>query len=327
LKPLRTFIGAALLAMAAAGASAQSGDTGKLVRLVVPFPPGNAADLQARALGEHIRKAGQTVIVENRPGASGAIAFDYVARAPADGNTLLVASLSPIVITPAVNKSLPYNVERDFSPVALLGFNDVVLLSGMKFPGSSVSDLVNMAKAKPGELSYASIGQGTLAHMVMEQISARAALQLLHVPFKGSSQAYINLFSGDVTVMLDGMPQSLPQVQAGRLKALAILSKARSPFAPEIPTVAESGIASLRNVTVVGWTGVLVRAGTPREVIERLNAQTMQILADPEMRTFMANQRLQIYPPHSPDDFAQLIRKELEDWREVARLAKIEAVQ
>jgi tripartite-type tricarboxylate transporter receptor subunit TctC len=326
LKPLRTFI-AALLVMAAASASAQSGDAGKLVRLVVPFPPGNAADLQARALGEQMRKSGQTVIVENRPGASGAIAFDYVARAAADGNTLLVASLSPIVITPAVNKSLPYNVERDFSPVALLGFNDVVLLSGMKFPGNSVNDLVNMAKAKPGEISYASIGQGTLAHMVMEQISARAALQLLHVPFKGSSQAYINLFSGDVTVMLDGMPQSLPQVQAGRLKELAILSKARSPFAPEIPTVAESGIPSLRNVSVVGWTGILVRAGTPREVIERLNAQTMQILADPEMRTFMANQRLQIYPPHSPDDFAQLIRKELEDWREVARLAKIEAVQ
>jgi tripartite-type tricarboxylate transporter receptor subunit TctC len=315
------------MAMAAASASAQSGDAGKMVRLVVPFPPGNAADLQARALGEHVRKAGQTVIVENRPGASGAIAFDYVAKAPADGNTLLVASLSPIVITPAVNKSLAYNVERDFSPVALLGFNDVVLVSGMKFPGNSVNDLVNMAKAKPGELSYASIGQGTLAHMVMEQISARAALQLLHVPFKGSSQAYVNLFSGDVTVMLDGMPQSLPQVQAGRLKALAILSKARSPFAPEIPTVAESGIPSLRNVSVVGWTGVLVRAGTPREVIERLNAQAMQILADPEMRTFMANQRLQIYPPHSPDDFAQLIHKELEDWREVARLAKIEAVQ
>lgn len=320
-------IAALLLLPLTALVAAQPADPGKTVRLVVPFPPGNASDLQARALAEQMRKAGQRVAVENRPGASGAIALEHVMRSPADGTTLLVASLSPIVITPAISKSLPYDTVRDFTGVALLGFNDVVLLASPKFEAASVRELVAAARARPGGISYGSIGQGTLAHMVMEHMAARTGIRLQHVPYKGSSQALPDLVAGEVSVMLDGMPQSLPQVEAGRLKALAILGSSRSQFAPAIPTVAESGVPGLQDVNIVGWTGVLAAAATPRAKVVELNAEILKIMAGAEMQAFMKAQRLQIFPPHSADDFARQIRSELESWKEVARAAKVDAIQ
>ncbi len=320
-------IAAMLLLPLAALVAAQPADPGKTVRLVVPFPPGNASDLQARALAEQMRKGGQRIAVENRPGASGAIALEHVMRSPADGTTLLVASLSPIVITPAISKSLPYDTVRDFTGVALLGFNDVVLLASPKFEAASVRELVAAARARPGGISYGSIGQGTLAHMVMEHMAARTGIRLQHVPYKGSSQALPDLVAGEISVMLDGMPQSLPQVEAGRLKALAILGSSRSQFAPGIPTVAESGVAGLQDVNIVGWTGVLVAAATPRAKVVELNADILKIMAGGEMQAFMKAQRLQIFPPHSADDFARQIKSELESWKEVARAAKVDAIQ
>lgn len=305
----------------------QGTDAGRTVRLIVPFPPGNASDLQARALGEQMRKGGQRVTVENRPGASGAIALEHVMRSPADGTTLLVASLSPIVITPAISKALPYDTVRDFTGVALLGFNDVVLLASPKFEAASVRDLVAAARARPGVISYGSIGQGTLAHMVMEHMAARTGIRLQHVPYKGSSQALPDLMSGEVSIMLDGMPQSLPQVEAGRLKALAILGNSRSQFAPAIPTVAESGVPGLQDVHIVGWTGVLAAAATPRAKVLELNAEILKIMSSAEMQAYMKGQRLQIYPPHTADDFSRQIKAELENWKEVARAAKVEAIQ
>jgi len=213
-----SFLAAVAMALCVSPAAAQSADSGKLVRLVVPFPPGNAADVQARALGESLRKTGLRAVVENRPGASGVIALEHVLRSPADGSTLLVASLSPIVIAPALNKSLPYDVVRDFAGVALLGFNDVVMLASPKFDGKSISEVIGMARAKPGSIRYASIGQGTLAHMVMASLAVELGIDLQHVAYKGSAQALPDLISGDVQLMLDGMPQSLPQVEAGRLQ-------------------------------------------------------------------------------------------------------------
>ncbi len=320
-------LAAVFLLQFAALLAAQPAESGRTVRLVVPFPPGNASDLQARALAEQMRKSGQRVTVENRPGASGAIALEHVLRSPPDGSTLLVASLSPIVITPAISKSLPYDTVRDFSGVALLGFNDVVLLASQKFEPGSVRELLAAARARPGGISYGSIGQGTLAHMVMEHIAARTGVRMQHVPYKGSNQALPDLVAGEVSVMLDGMPQSLPQVEAGRLKALAILGSSRSQFAPAIPTVAESGVAGLQDINVVGWTGVLAAAATPRAKIVELNAEIQKITAGSEMQAFMKSQRLQTFPPHSADDFSRQIRSELETWKEVARAARIEAIQ
>ena len=320
-----SFLAAVALALCIPPAAAQSADSGKLVRLVVPFPPGNAADVQARALGESLRKTGLRAVVENRPGASGVIALEHVLRSPADGSTLLVASLSPIVIAPALNKSLPYDVVRDFAGVALLGFNDVVMLASPKFDGKSISEVIGMARAKPGSIRYASIGQGTLAHMVMASLAVELGIDLQHVAYKGSAQALPDLISGDVQLMLDGMPQSLPQVEAGRLNAIAILSKTRSVFAPAIPTLAESGHPALANVNVVGWTGVLVSAATPPTVVRELNTEIIRIMGQPDMVELMRKQRLQIYPPHTAEQFAQQIQSELEGWKRVAKAARVEA--
>ncbi len=315
----------ALLISGTQPASAQPPALPQTVRLVVPFPPGNAADIQARALAEHMRKGlGLTVVVDNRPGASGAIALQHVATARADGSVLLVASLSPLVITPATNKSLPYDTQRDFAPIALLGFNDVVVLAGPAVQLKTMPELVALAKKQPDDLTFASIGNGTLAHLVMELISARAGIRMRHIPYKGSGPAYTDLMGGQVALMIDGMPQSLPHITSGKFKALAILSKERSPFAKSVPTIRESNIASLQDIEVLGWTGFLAPAGVPAPIIAQLNAETNRILASADMRTFLASQSLQPFPAHSPQDFANYIRTELSRWREVAKAAGVE---
>ena len=320
----RCMAGVLLTMLGLASASAQTPLPQKPMRFVVPFPPGNAADFQARALSDQFRKTlDVTVVVENRPGASGAIAFEHVARATPDGTTLLVGSLSPLVITPATNKSLPYDSQRDFAPISLLGYNDVLLVAGPKFTGNSIAELVAAAKGEPGVISYASIGNGTLAHLVMELISARSATRLLHVPYKGSGPAYADLVGGQVAIMLDGMPQALAQVKGGRLRPLAILSKARSALAPNIPTLAESQVTGLTDIEVLGWTGFLAPAGTPRALVERLGAETQKILASQEMRELFAGQGLQAYPPHGPEYFVEYIRTELAKWRAMAQAAGV----
>lgn len=306
-------------------AFAQTSALPKTIRLVVPFPPGNASDFQARLLGEHLQRSlGITVVVDNRPGASGAIALQYVATSKPDGSTLLVSSTSPLVITPAVKKSVPYNTERDFAPVALLGFNDVVLLAS---PGSNLSTLPEMvadARRRPDALTYASIGAGTLAHLVLELTAARAGVRMRHIPYKGSAQAYTDLMSGEVSVMADGLPQALSQIKAGKLKALAVFSKARSPFLPSAPTVASANLPGLESIEVVGWTGLLAPAGTPREIVSAMNAEAMRIFGNPEVRQVLAGQSLQAYPRHTPEDFATYLSSESAKWRAMAKAARIE---
>ena len=331
MRVLNRLLVAALACMASLSmqaALAQSGALPRTMRLVVPFPPGNAADIQARALGDQLRKSlGLSVVVDNRPGASGAIALQHVAMAKPDGTTLLVGSLSPLVVTPATNKALPYDTERDFAPIALLGFNDVVLVAGPEVSVNSLPDLIALARKQPDEITYASIGTGTLGHLVMELVTARTGIRMRHVPYKGSSQAYTDLIGGQVSVMMDGMPQALTQIKAGKFKPLAVLSRARSPFMPAVPTVAEANLQGLRNFEVVGWTGLLAPAGTPRDIIAALNAETTRIFASTEMRDLLAGQSLQAYPTHPPEYFATYIRAELGKWQAMAKAAGVEGTQ
>ncbi len=309
-------------------ASAQTNILPKNIRLVVPFPPGNAADIQARALGEQLRKSlGLTVVVDNRPGASGGIALQYVAAAKPDGATLLVGSLSPLVVTPATNKSLPYDTERDFAPVALLGFNDVVLVAGPEIPVNSLAELINLAKSNPDSMTYASIGNGTLGHLVMELFTMRAGLKMRHIPYKGSSQAYTDIIGNQVSLMMDGMPQALVQIKAGKFKPIATLSKKRSPFLTGVPTMSESSVTGLQSIDVVGWTGLLAPAGTPKEVVAALNAEVVRIFASSEVRDMLAAQSLQSFPPHTAEQFAAYIRTELASWRAMAKAAGVEGTQ
>ncbi len=321
-------LAACVLGMWGQGAWAQASVLPKSIRLVVPFPPGNAADFQARVLAEHLRKSlGMTVLVDNRPGASGAIALQHVAASKPDGTTLLVSSTSPLVITPAINKALPYDTERDFLPVALLGFNDVVLVAGPGISVNTLPELITLASRRPDELTYASIGSGTLGHLVMELLAARAGVKMRHIPYKGSAQAYTDLIGSQVSVMVDGMPQALGQIKGGKFKALAILSKARSPFLDTAATVAEANLPGLQNFEVVGWTGLLAPAGTPRDIVAAMNAETTRIFGSAEMRDLLAAQSLQSFPTHTPEQFSAYIRSELVKWRAMARAAGVEGSQ
>ncbi len=316
---------AGTMSLATPIARAQASILPKNIRLVVPFPPGNSSDIQARAFGEALRKSlGITVVVDNRPGGSGAIALQHVAAAKPDGSTLLVSSLSPLVVAPAINKALPYDTERDFVPIALLGFNEVVMVAGPATKVASFPDLIAYARRNPDELTYASIGTGTLGHLVMELIAARANVKMRHVPYKGSTQAYTDLIGGQVSVMIDGMPQALVQIKAGRFKPLAIISNGRSPFLDQVPTLAEANVQSLKDFEVVGWTGLLAPAGTPKDMISAINAETTRIFATTEMRDTLSAQSLRAFPAHNAESFGAFIHSELGKWRAMAKAAGVE---
>jgi len=305
---------------------AAQGFPNKPIRVIVPFPPGNAGDVSARALADKLgQRLGQPIIVENKAGAQGAIGVDAVAKAAPDGYTLLVTSLSPIVITPSVYKTLPYDPIRDLAPVALVGWTGLILVASPQFPANSVNELITFAKANPGKTTYASIGQGTLSMLSMELVKQAAKVDVLHVPYKGSSQALTDLIGNQVSVMIDGMTSAYAQVKGGKLKALAVSSLKRSAFAPEIPTLSESGIAGLKDFDVVGWTGMLAPAGTPKAVIDRLNSEVNQIMQTEEFKSRVAAQSLELYSPSSPEQFSNYIKSESVRWGSLTKALNITA--
>ncbi|HEY4373383.1 MAG TPA: tripartite tricarboxylate transporter substrate binding protein [Burkholderiales bacterium] len=298
----------------------------KPIRVVVPFPPGNASDVTARAMSDKLQqRLGQTLIVDNRAGAQGNIGVDAVAKAAPDGYTILVTSLSPIVITPSVSKNTPYDPVRDLAPVAMIGYTGMILVASAQFPASNVKDLVAYIKANPGKTTYASLGSGTLSMLAMEMFKRASGVEALHVPYKGSSQALTDLLGGQVTLMIDGMTSSYGQVKAGKLKALAIASQQRSSFAPNIPTMRESGIPGLANFDIAGWVGVLAPAGTPKPIVERLNAELNQITQQPDFKERATAAGLELYPPATPDQFGTFIKGELARYRETSKALHIEA--
>jgi len=322
----------ALLVTAPAAAAAADGSTAaaawpaRPLRIVVPFPPGNAGDVTARAIADKLAQAlGQPVIVDNRAGAQGAIGVAAVAKAAPDGYTVLVTSLSPLVITPWVSRSLDYDTQRDLAPVALIGWTGMILVAPRDFPPGSAGEVIAYAKAHPGTLGYASLGSGTLSMLTMELFKQSAGIDLLHVPYKGSSQALTDLVGGRVSLMFDGMTSSYGQVKAGNLKAIAISATRRSAFAPELPTLSESGVAGLRSFDVVGWTGMLAPARTPAPIVERLNAEIAQIMQQAEFRSRVASQSLDLYPPQTPAQFGQFIQRELARWGGIVKTLNIEA--
>ena len=314
---------AALGALAAGSVHAQAWPS-RPIRLVVPFPAGNAGDITARIIGEEIAKRlGQPVVVDNRAGASGAIGIQAVMQAPADGHTLLVTSLSPLSIVPALTRSLPYDPERDLLPVALVGWTGMLLVAAPDFPAGDVGGVVRELQSHPGKHSFANIGPGTLSHLTQEQFRVALGLQFEAVPYRGSGQALLDVSTGRVGLMFDGMTSSLAQVQAGRVKAIAVSSQRRSSFAPEVPTLAESGNPRLNNFEAVGWTGMLAPRGTPQAVIERLNAVVNDALRDPGLVQRFAAQALDTYPPSGPAEFGAYIRADLARWRGVVQDAGI----
>ena len=312
-----SFVLAAMLVVFASAARPQAAAfPSKAIRFVVPFPPGGVTDRMARLLSAHMQESWRTpVVVENRPGASGFIASQAVAGAPPDGHTLLMGNINTHAINASLYPKLPYDPVKDFAPISLLVSVPNLLLVHPSVPANSVQALVALARARPGVLTFASGGSGTSSHMSAELLKSMAGIDIVHIPYKGPGPALQDILSGLVNMYFDTIASTLPQVRAGRLKGLAITSPARSTLAPEIPTVAESGMPGF---DVAPWFGALTRAGTPPEIVARLNAEMLRILNLAEVRATLGGQGVTIIAS-SPEAFAQYIDQEIVRWATVVR--------
>lgn len=326
----RTVIAAALLPLAAttgpAQAQAQTWPS-KPIKFIVCFPPGNAADVFARAVGPALSaRLGQPVVVENKGGAGGMLGVDAVAKSAPDGHTFSVCSLSPISILPAVRKKMPYDVERDLAPVMLSNKGPMVLVVRKDSAFNSAADLIRFAKDKPGKLSYGSLGPGTISQMTMEALKIGSGAEIVEVAYKGSAQALTDLLGGHVDVMLDGAASASGQIAAGALKALAVTTQKRSPLLPHVPTMSESGVAGLQGFDAFGWVGFFAPGGTPAEIVQRMNKEVSEILRTPALQQAAQTTGQEIPEHNTPAQFRDFIRADHARWAAVAKKLKLELV-
>jgi len=313
----------AALAMAAlfVGAGTATAQTWpvKPVRVLFGYTAGGAGDVSARMLAQKLSESfGQTFFVENRPGAGGAIADEAVARAPADGYTLLYAAGSTAIL-PALRPKLPYDVERDFAPVSLVVITSFALSVHPSVPVREVKDLIALARAQPGKLTFSSPGVGSSAHFAAELFKMMAHVQMLHVPFKGPPEATTAVVSGELDIGFPSVTGALPFIATHRLKPLAVSSARRAPQLPNIPTLGESGLTGYERA---GWNGILVPAATPKDIIARLNAAIVKVVNTPEMKDAFMRQGLEAQT-NTPEQFAVFIRRELAQNAKVAQFAGI----
>jgi tripartite-type tricarboxylate transporter receptor subunit TctC len=291
------------------------------VKLVVPFAPGGQPDVVARALAEPLGKAlGQPVIVENRPGAGGNIAAEAVARAPADGHTLLMGTNGPLAVSPALYRALPYDPLRDFAPVTLVGTSPNLIAVNAASGIATLKDLVDRARARPGELNFSSVGKGSVSQLSMELLNSMAGTRMVHIPYNGGAPAVTALLSGDVQALSLNPTALIAHVDAGKLRVLAQTSAKRSPRIGNIPTVAESGYAGFEAEV---WMAVMAPANTPPEAIRRLNAELVRIIRGPAAKPLW--ERQWIDPAGSaPEEVATRIRRESGKWAATVKAARIE---
>jgi tripartite-type tricarboxylate transporter receptor subunit TctC len=310
-----------LAAILPAGLLAQ-GYPAKPVRIIVPLVPGGNLDLVARALGQRLGEGlGQQVIVENRPGASSLVGTQYVAKTAADGYTLL-AMANTFAAVPAVIANPGYDPVKDFVGVSLTCKVAQVLVINPSLPVKSVKDLITLAKARPGELSYGSSGNGSTGHFAAELFNQRAGVKMLHVPYKGNAQALTDIIAGQIMMMYDQVSTSAPYVKAGRLRALAVTSAARSPLFPDAPTIDEAGVKGYEAIT---YNGLLAPAGTPREVLARLNSEVAKAVALPALRSNFLERGVELIASSSPEEFTAYIRNDVAVSAKLARSAGIKA--
>lgn len=308
----------AVIALGGILASAQTaaGYPNKPIKIVVPFPPGGATDILARAIGFELQKAwGQSVIIENKPGAGGNTGADLVAKSPADGYTLVMGTVGTHAINMSLYARMPYDAVKDFEPVVLVAGVPNLLVVHPSVNAKSVRELTALAKAMPGKLNVASSGNGTSIHLSAELYKQMAGVDILHVPYKGSSPAVADLLGGQVQMMFDNMPSSLPQVKAGKLRALAVTSMTRSPALPDVPTMDEEG---LKGFDATSWFGLLAPAGTPRDIVTKLNGAAVKALASAEMRERLAAQGADPVG-NTPDQFAAFIKTEIDKWAKIVK--------
>jgi tripartite-type tricarboxylate transporter receptor subunit TctC len=309
-------VAAAMLGMLAAPAAIAQAWPVKPIRIIVPFSPGGSTDVTARIVGQRLtEQVGQSFVIDNRPGAGGNIGADLVAKAPPDGYALLLATTGVMAINQYLYKTLPYDPERDFAPITQIGALPLVLVTTASMPARNVKELIALAKKRPGVLSFASSGVGGATHMTAELFNAASGLNMVHVPYKGSPQAIQDVVAGNVILMFDQVVSSMPQVNAGKMRALAISSAKRFPTLPELPTIAESGVPGFESVS---FNGLAAPAGTPREVINRVQSEVARALNAPDMRERMLRDGMEPVAS-TPEAFAAFIRSERVKWAKVVR--------
>lgn len=291
----------------------------KLVHWILPFPPGGPTDLLGRLLGQKLsEQLGQPVVPENRPGAAGNIGAEYAAKQPPDGYTIVQVS-SAFTISPSLYQKLNYDPVRDFAPVSLVAQFPNALIVHPSVPARNLKELVVLAKASPGKMTFGSGGLGTGQHLAGEMLNSLARVNMLHVPYKGSGLAMLGLMGGHIDILVIGVPPVLPQIQGGKVRALAVLSAARLAVLPNVPTAGEAGFPGYE---VTNWHGILAPAGTPRDIVARLNAEIGKAIKAPDVRERMAAAGLDPLTS-TPEEFADFIKTEIARWAKVIKDANI----
>jgi len=297
-------------------AGAQDRYPSRGLKIIVPFAPGGSTDIFARLVAEKLATAfSEPVVVENRAGASGNIGADAVAKSPPDGYTLLMATTGVMAINNALFKNMAYDAARDFEPVIFIASITNVLAVPNDLPAKSVTELIALAKKEPGKLTFASSGAGSSTHLSAELFKSMAGIDVVHIPFKGSGQALIDVVAGRVSMIFDNMPSALPHIKGGKLRALGVTGSKRSGALPDVPTIAEAGVPGYESLS---WSGFAVPAGTPREIVQRLNRETAVILLAPDMRQKLAEQGAEAVGG-PPETFAVHVRRERDKWSKLVR--------
>jgi len=293
----------------------------KPIRLIVPFPPGGPTDTHSRWAAQQLNVAfGQPVVVENRAGAAGVIGTETVAKAAADGYTLLGGNPGPLTIAPSVRKQLGYDPIRDFAPITLIARSASCMCIHPSIPAKSLKEFIALAKASPGKINYATPGVGTVGHLAIESFATLAGIRMTHVPYKGAALYTMDLIAGNMDFAQIQIFQAAPHVRAGKLRALAVTAVVRSPLLPEVPTGAEQG---LKGFSSYNWNGILAPTGTPKAIIDRIHAVLSKPLTNPEIRKQMETIGYEV-SGDGPAEYAAFIKSEIEKWAKVAKAAGIQ---
>ena len=318
-RPFAIAMFSAALALLAPLASAQTYPA-KPIRFYTPYPPGGTTDILARLFGAKMYEAwNQPVIVEAKPGAGGNIGADFVAKSAPDGYTILMGASGPLAINASLFSKLPYDPLKDFAPVVLSASVPLILVTHPTLPVKSVKEFIALMKAKPGQFNYASAGPGSPQHLTAELFKFMAKVEMTHIPYKGSGPAITDLVGGQIPFAFESMIPVLPHVKSGRLRALAVSSVQRSPVMPDVPTVAESGVPGFESIA---WYGVVAPAGTPKEIIAKLNAEMVRIANLPDIKQRLIEMGS---PPvaGTPEQFGNLIKSEIPKWGKVVKQAHV----
>lgn len=312
-------LGALSLSPAAAWAQAYPS---KLIRMIVPFPPGGGVDFIGRTMGKHLsERLGQQVLIDNRAGANGIVGLEVLKASPPDGYTIAAASQGPLSINPTIYRKLPYDTLRDFAPIANMVNFPLMLVVHPSLPVKNVRELIALARARPGELTYSSSGAGNSGHLAAELFNSMAKVKILHVPYKGTGPAGIALLAGEVQLTHSSIPTVLPHVRIGRLRALGVGNAQRIPSLQEFPTIAESGLPGFE---AYAWGGMIAPANTPKDIIARLNREIVQILKQRDVADQLLKEGT-VPIPDTPEEFGAYIKAEIKKWGDVVRMANIKA--